>query len=378
MRRTLTRFHALAALFFCAVAPAFVPPAHAPVVHAAQPDVIAAEIARWLTIIRADTRTDELWVQVKPGAQAELERAEQALRDGRHWFALERLAAARPNLAAAYSVSQRPIATRTDAATFEAEWTRAKATLGDAIPPCARASLDEVRPAAVRALAEIACAQVRVLYDASIEYGRNTTPESGFFYLEAARAQREFAEFCRTLSTSSSSSPERASPAGSPPPRGLTAEIENVEGELLAAYRPPASIARHADFIAASGTLKEARELDAAGLHDGALLRYLQASLRVTLLRAQPAARDGRGPAVTLREAEPRLAAVPDPSLARIFVERAQADLDRGADTGALAAAEAVSSVVLPRYFASLEPAAPRPARPAPRVTVTLVRWPFT
>ena len=377
MRRTLTRFHALAALGLCAVAPAFVPPAHAPVVHAAQPDRIGVEIARWLTIIRTDLRTDDLWVQVKPGAQAELERAEQALRDGRRWFALERLAAAQPNLAAAYGVSRRPIATRTDAATFEAEWKRAKATLGGAIPPCTRASLDDVRPAAVRALAEIACAQVRVLYDASLEYGRNTTPENGFFYLEAARAQREFVEFCRTLSTSSSSLSERASPVKGPS-RGLTAEIEHVEGELLAAYRPPASIARHSDFIAASGTLKEARELDEAGLHDGALLRVLQASLRVTLLRAPPAARDGRGAAVTLREAEPRLAAMPDPSLARIFVERAQADLDRGAEAGALAAAEAVASVVLPRYFASLEPTAPRPARPAPLVTVTLVRWPYT
>jgi hypothetical protein len=33
---------------------------------------------------------------------------------------------------------------------------------------------------------------------------------------------------------------------------------------------------------------------------------------------------------------------------------------------------------VLPRYFAALEPARPAPSRPAPKVTVTLVRWPYT
>jgi hypothetical protein len=40
--------------------------------------------------------------------------------------------------------------------------------------------------------------------------------------------------------------------------------------------------------------------------------------------------------------------------------------------------AAAIATDVLPRYFAALGPARPSPARPAPRVTVTLVRWPYT
>jgi len=40
--------------------------------------------------------------------------------------------------------------------------------------------------------------------------------------------------------------------------------------------------------------------------------------------------------------------------------------------------AAAVAEVVLPRYLAALEPAKPRPPSPAPQVTVTLVRWPYT
>jgi len=71
--------------------------------------------------------------------------------------------------------------------------------------------------------------------------------------LGVAQAQREFAAFCRTLSSPSS----RRAPAV----RALRAEIDSLEAEILAAYRPPASIEKYGEFIAASAALKEAREL---------------------------------------------------------------------------------------------------------------------
>ena len=77
---------------------------------------------------------------------------------------------------------------------------------------------------------------------------------------------------------------------------------------LLAAYRPPARSTRTADFITASAALKEARELDAAGLRYGALLRYLQASLA---LRPAPPGRARPIPpgiAERLRELDVQLA----------------------------------------------------------------------
>jgi len=40
--------------------------------------------------------------------------------------------------------------------------------------------------------------------------------------------------------------------------------------------------------------------------------------------------------------------------------------------------AVSIATDVLPRYFAALGPARPAPPKPAPTVTVTLVRWPFT
>ena len=76
--------------------------------------------------------------------------------------------------------------------------------------------------------------------------------------------------------------------------RRLSDELDALEGELLSAYKPPASIDRHREFIAASSTLKEARELDAAGLSYGALLRYLQAVLRVAPADGEGPGADGR------------------------------------------------------------------------------------
>jgi hypothetical protein len=152
--------------------------------------------------------------------------------------------------------------------------------------------------------------------------------------------------------------------------------MEALEAEVLDAYRPPLSVDRHPDFIAASAQLKEARELAEAGLAHGALLRYLQAAQRFFPLRALPAAgTEALGRQV--REMEARLSAEGrDHSLARLFLERAQDAL--AASPPETEVAQAIAFDVLPRYLAALEPARPEPARPQPRFTVTLVRWPYT
>ena len=67
-----------------------------------------------------------------------------------------------------------------------------------------------------------------------------------------------------------------------------------------------------------------------------------------------------------------------DHTVGRVFLEAAQSDLLEHATDGKAVAAAAVAADVLPRYFAALEPARPQPPRAAPRVTITLVRWPYT
>jgi hypothetical protein len=334
-------------------------------------DPLAAEIARWSAFLRNNPASDEMWTQVKEGSQPALVRAEEALRDGRRLLALLRLASPRPNLSASAYLGERSPEQRKDPAAFEAEWTRMGRLLRDDLGAPSPAALDGVRPSAVRALGEAALPQVRIYYEASLEYGRNTMPDAGLFYIGAAQAQREFTAFCRTLS--------RPKTREAPPARALDVELDALAADLLAAYRPPASIDRHPEFIVASATLKEARELDALGLRYGALLRYLQASLRFAPLRPSPGPIEAAALASRLRELDRRLSASGiDDSLGRLFLEVAQADVAAAKPGETPAAAATIASDVLPRYFAALEPARPAAPRPAPRATVTLVRWPYT
>jgi hypothetical protein len=134
---------------------------------------------------------------------------------------------------------------------------------------------------------------------------------------------------------------------------------------------------RHREFIVANSTLKEARELHALGLHHGALLRYLQAAVRVAPLRAGAASSDASVPD-KLKALEARLGGGVDHSIARLLLEWAQADLAEHASDGQTAIATAIANDALPRYFAALAPARARPARPPAAVSVTLVRWPYT
>ncbi len=332
------------------------------------PDRLAAEMDRWEAFLQTNAATDETWKQLKEGAGPLMERARSALRAGRRLLAFQRLLAARGELSAASYMQAPPAAQVRDVAAFEAEWERMGGVLRGGFGPPPAGVLDGVRPAAVRALAEAALPQSRVFYDASLEYGRNTMPEYGLYYLGSARSAAEAVELCRSLS--------QRGEGGAPPVRSPRGEIEALEGALLDAYRPPLSIDKHPDFIAASSLVKEARELAAAGLAHGALLRYLQAAQRSAELRPT-APLDAAGVAERLRGLADRLAVADiDHSLGRLFLERAQEAL--AASPPDLATAAPIATDVLPRYFAALEPGRLEPPRPEPRVTVTLVRWPYT
>ena len=336
-------------------------------------DPLAADIDRGAAYLRThDTDAkDELWADLKGYLTPAATKTEQALREGRRLLALQRLASWRPQLTA-YQYVEGLSAERKETAAFEAAWTREGPTLGKEAPERAAAQVATLRPAAVRALAEAAQPQIRGYYEASLEYGRNTMPESGVFYIGSARGQRDFIELCATL----------REPADRPAPalRSISGEIDALEKEILAAYRPPASIDRHSEFIGVSATLNEARELDEAGLRFGALLRYLQAALRFAALRPAPAAAPSAADLdQKLTGLDGRLrAGASDDTIGRIFLQSAQSEVAAASSGGNLASAAAIANDVLPRYFATLEPARPAAPAPAPAVTVTLVRWPYT
>jgi hypothetical protein len=300
-------------------------------------DPLAAEIERSSAFLESRPAEDKLRQQVEPM----LARAKEALGQGKRLLALQRLIAAREELAVAAYMGARPTEQRKEIPAFEAEWAR----MGDLLKKDAPAKPEDLHPAATRALGEAALPQVRIYYDASLEYGRNTMPEQGLYYLGAAQAQRDVVDLLGKVSVPSS--------RREPPVRSLRPELDALEAEMLAVYRPPISIDRHKEFIAASSTLKEARELDEAGLRYGALLRYLQAAHQFAPLSGTPSSPSSP-------ELEKRLSQGDvDHSIGQLFVESGQADM-------------------IPRYFAALEPARPQEPGPAPKVTVTLVRWPYT
>jgi hypothetical protein len=373
MSTTPARTGALAALLLSALVSV---PASSREASERQPtqDALGAEIARLKAYLASNTASGEIWDDVRRDSEPMLLRAETALGDGRRLLALHRLAAAREALSAARYLYSLGGGERQDPARFEAEWRRVGEALRAELAPPAANALDGVGPAAVRAIGEAALPQVRVYYEASLDYGQNTVLDAGLYYIGSALAQRELSQLLRSLTA----------PAPAPPPlRPLSPELDALETEILAAYRPPASIDRHADFIRASAALKEARELDALGLRHGALLRYLQSVQRFApVLAASPAAPADAAREATLaaqlRQYGERLATPAiDHTIGLLFLETAQALALPGKDNDP-ATAQAIANAVLPRYFAALEPAAPSPPRREAHVTVTLVRWPYT
>ncbi len=345
---------------------------------AASEDPLASEIARWTAYVSGNTSTDEDWIRLKEAAEPMLAGAEEALRGGHRLLALQRLGSARIYLSAARYVGGFSSEQLANMTAFEAEWARAGRILHADLSEISPNALDGVQPAAVRALGEAALPQIKGYYEASLEYGRNTMAKYGLLYIGIAQAQRDFVAYLRTLSVPSSR------PA--PPLRPIASEIDRLESDLLAAYRPPASIDRHSEFIAASSTLNETRQLDEAGLRYGAIHRYLQAALRAAPLLPARKPLDAEAVRARLKDLEARLASAAfDNSIGQLWIETARAELDAAAGKPADASAAktpdtaaTIAEDILPRYLAALSPGKPPAPRPAPEVTVTLVRWPYT
>lgn len=356
MMRDLRIIHRAALLALC-LAPLACAPSDAGSAARTEPprDPLTAEAERVSALLKSEPA-------LRKENEPILTRAQEDLRQGRRQLALLRLANLRANISSTRYWNGISAERRKDMASVDVEWKRMGGVLREDLESPAPGLWDGV-PAAARGVGEAARAQVRGYYHASLDYAHNTMPDQGYLYLAAAEGQRELAAFSRTLSASSS--------LRAPALRSIRPEMEALEADMLAVYRPPLSVERHGEFIVTSSTLKEARELDAAGLRHGALLRYLQAAEMFAPLR-QPASPALAADALTarLREHEARLSAGGiDHSLGQLFLESAQADPAR---------ASIIATDVLPRYFAALEPARPEAPKPAPLATVTLVRWPYT
>jgi len=335
-------------------------------------DPLAAAVHGWQERIRTTQPGDDEAKQTREFASQYLGHAERALADGQRWLALWRLALVWSQLEAVDYRNSLPGELQKQMAGLEAEWRRLAPELGPEGAVAARPDFAGV-PAAARAVGEAAWAEVPVYYAASLDYGKNTAPEYGLYYLGAAKAQLELARLAVRLTD--------PPPAGAPlAPRSVAAELDALEDEVLAAYRPPLSVDAHPVFIRINALIKAGRELDAQGLHHGALYKLLDARMRLSRLQHPGRALDADETKRQARRVARELAAAKvDASLAELFLETAvfsAADPDPAAAGGEVAAA--ILADVVPLYLAALGPAPARAPDPEPEAVVTLVRWPYT
>lgn len=328
---------------------------------AAPEDPLASEIERWKNFLQTNESSSENWKSIREMSLPLVQRAEAAVATGKRNLAIHLLAALQTNLAAQKYVQERHVTAETKISELEEEWTRVRNVLQS---PQAPRNLERLNVAA-RAVAEAAHSEIKVYYEASLEYGKNTMPEYGFFYIGLSQGQLAFTEFL-----------DRLSPAGSmrkPELPGLRHQIDQLEDKLLAEYKPPASIDQHSNFIRASALIKHAHELYDAGLHYGALYRILYARQILSKITSPGKTMEAVEASQRSAEVASKLkAAGIDHSLAFLFLELAGEEPHNGET------ARAVFDDILPVYFSSLEPSPEPPQKEAPAATVTLVRWPYT
>jgi hypothetical protein len=332
-------------------------------------DALSAEIARVAQALRDESRTDDEWKGFRGAAQPLVDRAARSAAAGRRLAALARLVPAWTGVEA-----QRYLQAHRggDIAAVEQEWKRVGAELEAG--RARRIAAIERLPAALRAFAEIAEAQIGPYHQASLVYARATEPFAGFYYLGEAQAQAAFVELL----------PKLAAGIGggtAPPVRSLAPELDALDVAVAEAYVPPASAEQHPAFIRLGSTLKQARELDAAGSPYGALNRYLEARLRLAQIRGgaqagrlDPQAVASRAAPLALRLAQAGV----DHGLGRLFLELAEDDAQSAPVEGVPASAAFLIDDVLPRYFEALLPPTRAAEKRGPAVAVTLVRWPYT
>lgn len=117
-----------------------------------------------------------------------------------------------------------------------------------------------------RALVETSSNRAEKLFDASLPYGKASSPLSGLYYLANAESNARFANFVRSLPADT--------PQPSPTESELRAVLSELEAETLQKF---AQSPTGREAIAPSSKVKEARELIDRGSLAGATLVLLEA-----------------------------------------------------------------------------------------------------
>jgi hypothetical protein len=220
---------------------------------------------------------------------------------------------------------------------------------------------------------ERALTQVQPHYQSGRLYGEQWTVEAGLFYLGRSKAQLEFALFCRGLDAVAS--------GAAPSLRSLAPELEELEREVMQAYRRLGEADQDNTFIRINASLKVAQDLERERRFGGALLQYLEVFRALEAVNSMPA--EGLAPDALKSLSESFRAQLSggktDHSVGWLYWQMAQAALESG-NLNERKQAAVILNHVAPRYFKYMArlKEGPAPKIVAREVTVTLARWPYT
>jgi hypothetical protein len=334
---------------------------------------ITAELQRLQKLASEQKSGEAEWKDLEPAVKRVLTRADEGLRTGRIYAAIDDLAKARTYLEA--YVTTKVSAEASAMPAFEDAWKRTSVELV-ALDRAAQKRMWNGKPIVQQALSESAQGQTLTMVEASRAYATVTDTHAGYYYIGEAKTDAAIATFVYTLPL-----PMAGTRFGV---RSWLPELQALQEKVNAEFVPPKSIDHHTDFIRLNSTIKLASELDSAKLYAGALYQYLSAVQQFASMdageldQAKQSALKNQLEQWKMRLQQSKR----DNSLAELFVERAELWTNHADGTPVNAdqwkAAWGVVSAALPAYEAALS-AVPQTEQKAPRlVTVTLVRWPYT
>ncbi len=295
--------------------------------------------------------------------------------EGKLYLSLEKLGQVTDLLYGVRDMAEKADAVKSGLPAYEAEWETVSLKL-TAIDQQAGQKDWTGSSVAVQALSETAQSMTVPLLEGARGFAFAMQPKDGLFNLGQAEGQAEFAAFCATLQI-----PRKGTAY---PLRSLLPEIEALQENANAAFRPPRSIDLHTLFMSLNSALKQSRELDATKAYAGALYEYLYAVGFYGMLDTKaPDSLQQSALKSALAAARQRLdTSARDDSIAELFLEKAEAQvahLDGSAPSGDdWRIAKVIIEQVFPAYFALDKPLAAQKRASSKTIDVTLVRWPYT
>ncbi len=261
---------------------------------------------------------------------------------------------------------------------FDEAWRGLEQDFAELAP---RGQLSPPGPALLVALEDSANLRAWRYYASSRGQGTEGGVAAGRYYLGHGYASARLARVLHDL-------PGRVQAEVPPTPRPA-ALLEALEEDLSDLFRPPLLTRTQSDLTRCNAALGFARELTRRGAHAAALWQALEVQQAVAVLRSgsQEPGQPGepgepREPEVA-RQLAQRAAQLEDQegdaSIAAALLQQASWALDEAA-TGqpdGLRRAAAIVGPVWTAHAAALS-ASPAPEPASSKVTVTLVRWPFT